>query len=298
MILILGAEGQLAQAFKNLLSLQNDQVRFEVLGRKDIDFLNPEATLKKIAQYQPEWIINTAAYTFVDKAESERELCFQINTLTPIRIAQWCKEEHVNLVQYSTDYVFNGSGKEARLETDITDPINYYGQTKRASEEGIIQSECAHLIFRISWVYHYLGNNFVKTMLKLGSEREELRIINDQFGYPSYAPDIAKATLACIQHHIDTKTAPSKLLHLSSSDYTSWYNFAKTIFEKAQTLGLPLKVKNIIPIATSEYPTPAKRPLNSRLNSSKVHELYNISLPNWEKSLETCLTKISTQTRL
>lgn len=292
MILILGSDGQLAQSFKHLLSKQSDSVPFAVLGRKEIDFLNPEATLKKIADYKPEWIINTAAYTLVDKAESEKELCFQINTLTPIRIAQSCKEEHVNFVHYSTDYVFNGTGEEPWGETDTTNPINYYGQTKRASEEGIIQSECAHLIFRISWVYHYLGNNFVKTMLKLGSEKEELKIINDQIGYPSFAPDIAQATLDCIRQQNEKKVAPSELLHLSSHHHTTWYDFANTIFEKARELGFPLKVKNVIPISTSEYPAAAKRPHNSRLNSTKIHELYNITLPDWKNSLDVCLKQI------
>jgi dTDP-4-dehydrorhamnose reductase len=310
MILILGSEGQLAQSFKNLLSDRNaaltlknvspndflgsDFLEFKVLGRNEIDFINPDATIKKIAEYEPKWIINTAAYTMVDKAESEKELCFQINALTPIRIAHWCKEEHVNLIHYSTDYVFNGAGDVPWVETDKTDPINYYGQTKRASEEGIIQSECAHLIFRISWVYNYIGTNFVKTMLRLGAEREELKIVSDQVGYPSYAPDIAKATLECMLNFIDKKSAPSELLHLSSSDHTTWYQFAQTIFSKARTLGIPLKVKNVVPITTAEYPAPAKRILNSRLNSDKIKELYNITLPNWEKSLENCLTKLIT----
>lgn len=290
MILILGSEGQLAQSFQNLLKSENANYRpFQVLGRKEIDFLKPEETLKKIAEYKPRWIINTAAYTLVDKAESEKELCYQINALTPIRIAQWCKEENVNFVHYSTDYVFNGSGEKAWLETNHTDPINYYGQTKRASEEGIIQTECPHLIFRISWVYHSVGSNFVKTMLRLGSEREELKIVNDQIGYPSYAPDIARASYECISKIEKSNEVPFDLLHLSSGHHTSWFQFAETIFAKAKALGLPIKVKKLIPINTSEYPTPAKRPLNSRLDSSKIQNLYGIHLPHWQESLDTCL---------
>jgi dTDP-4-dehydrorhamnose reductase len=293
MILILGSEGQISNAFKNILNQQKNTLKFEFLGRNEIDFLKPEYTIKKISEFKPQWIINAAAYTFVDKAESEKELCFQINTLTPIRIAQWCKDEQVNLIHYSTDYVFNGLGEKPWIESDNTDPINYYGQTKRSSEEGIIQSESAHLIFRISWVYHHFGNNFVKTMLKLGKEREELKIINDQVGYPSYAPDIAQATFDCIQFHTANKTTPRQLLHLSSDEHTTWYNFAKIIFKKAQEMNIPLKVKNIIPISTQEYPTAANRPLNSRLNSTKISESYNIHLPKWEDSLQTCLNKIT-----
>lgn len=293
MILILGSEGQLAQAFQSLLKSKTGNNRpFQVLGRKEIDFLKPEETIKKIAEYQPRWIINTAAYTLVDKAETEKEICYQVNALTPIRIAQWCKEENVNLVHYSTDYVFNGSGEKPWFETDDTDPINYYGQTKRASEEGIIQTECPHLIFRISWVYHSVGNNFVKTMLRLGSEREELKIVSDQIGYPSFAPDIAQASFDCITKIENSNTTPSELLHLSSQYHTSWFQFAETIFAKAKARGRPLKIKNLIPITSAEYPTPAKRPLNSRLDSGKIQNLYGVTLPNWQDSLDTCLNAL------
>jgi dTDP-4-dehydrorhamnose reductase len=293
MILILGSEGQLTQSFQHLLKTENRLgYGVQVLGRKEIDFLNPEATIKKISKYHPKWIINAAAYTMVDKAETEKELCYQINALTPIRIAQWCKEENVNFIHYSTDYVFDGSGKNPWFETDHTNPINYYGQTKRASEEGIIQTECPHLIFRISWVYHSLGNNFVKTMLRLGAEREELKIVNDQVGYPSFAPDLARASLSCIEQVEKNKTVPFELLHLSSSHHTTWFDFAEAIFAKTREKGIPLKIKNLVPISSQEYPTPAKRPLNSRLNSEKIKNLYGITLPHWQDSLNECLNQI------
>lgn len=347
-IVILGTEGQLAQSFRKLTTqlanntTQQSVVRprngtknntppiidlfslnaqsplskceFIFLKRDQIDFSQPEKVLAQLEFLKPNIVINSAAYTAVDKAETEKELAYQINALTPIRISHWCKENNALMIHYSTDYVFDGSGVEPKSENDPTNPVNYYGFTKRASEEGILQSGCPYLIFRISWVYNEVGTNFVKTMLRLGSQREELKIVNDQVGYPSYAQDIAGATLQiienCLLQNIENglvsldneKTSqptffkvewPREIYHLSSHTHaTSWFQFAQTIFQYGKELGFSLVVKNVIPITSAEFPTPAKRPLNSRLNSEKIRNGINIVLPDWKNSLLRCMQEM------
>ncbi|MDX1949455.1 MAG: dTDP-4-dehydrorhamnose reductase, partial [Rickettsiales bacterium] len=229
-------------------------------------------------------------YTAVDKAEDEREICNAINVNAVKIIADFCKKIDAKLIHYSTDYVFDGSGELPFTEenSENLNPINYYGETKLNSEKEIINSGCKYFIFRISWVYNHSGKNFPFTILKLASERDELKIVADQVGSPCYSMDIAKATLKIIEN----KSSDFGIYHLTPEEYISWFEFAKIIVEKARKYSKPLKVKGILPIKTSEFPVRAKRPLNSRLDSSKALKILGIKLPKIENSLEEFFKKI------
>lgn len=277
-ILIFGENGQVSRALKERL-----KDRAVTAGLKDADFLKPETVLATLKTHQPKIILNASAYTAVDKAESEEVAAMQINGLTPGLIAEYAKKNDALLIHYSTDYVFNGSGTAPWKETDTVAPLSAYGRTKLLGEQEIAKSGCQHFIFRLCWVYDDAGKNFLNTMLNLGATREALNIVADQIGAPTYAGDIADASIAALH----TPEAASGIYHFCNSGETSWHGFALAIFEEVKKRGVPLAIKDVKPIPSSDYPTPAKRPLNSRMDTSKFRKAFSVdTIPSWENALQ------------
>lgn len=269
-IAVIGKTGQVARA---LLELLPDS---KFYGREEIDLADPDFGIIG----KPDIIINAAAYTAVDKAESEPELADKVNHLAVAALAEYCAAHNITLVHYSTDYVFDGSGTEPFTEdnTQNLSPLNVYGRTKLAGELAIITSGCKYYILRTSWVYSHEGNNFVKTMLRLSGERSELKIVADQVGSPTSAADIAENTLTLLE-----KNPPYGIYHFVPDKQLNWYEFAKLI--------LSGKNINLLPITSAEYPVPAKRPLNSRLANSKIKNI-GMKFPDFEVSLNRTLCRI------
>ena len=292
-ILLLGSSGQVGQAFQELANSDHWPLAWDLMtwDRAKADLSKIESWSVLLSQLQPSLIINAAAYTQVDKAESEPSLCETINAKAPEALAAYCKSAGIPLVHYSTDYVYEGIGTDPHVETEAHQPQSVYGRTKAQGDEAIVKSGCKYLIFRTSWVYSHQGKNFVKTMLKLGSERDVLKVVNDQVGSPSYAPDLAELTLDALMQAMeqdsDGEGFPSGVYHLCNSGFTTWYEFAKTILSKEYPL---VKVEGI---PTTEYPTPAKRPLNSRLSLAKLEEAFLIHPRSWKEALQDCLRKCS-----
>lgn len=280
--LVFGANGQLGRAFAQLLG---QQALF--IDRVQADFSHLTSLANILERHRPTVVINAAAYTQVDKAESERELAFAINAHAPEIIATWCARHSVPVIHFSTDYVFNGSGTAPWRETDMPDPLNTYGQSKLAGEQAIMASGGSALIFRTSWVYDAQGKNFLNTMLNLGKTRETLRVVADQFGAPTYAPHLAKATLSSLAHMPDKP----RIYHLCHGGETSWHGFAEAIFTETRKRNVPLTVENVLPIATEDYPAPATRPKNSRLNCARAKIDLNLQLPSWQEGLAACMSE-------
>lgn len=285
-ILIIG-NGQLGSAFAELYGAAAAQIT-----RADLDFSSAtEGDYFRIfGKHQPNIVLNTAAHTLVDKAETERELAAQINSTAVGLLAKACKEYGAQLIHYSTDYVFDGRAEQPYTETDATNPINWYGATKLRGEQLIQASGCAYAIFRISWVYDAHHHNFLNTMLRLGAQRDVLSVVNDQIGAPCYAGDIAFATKEIIDHAKNNLPGASDgVYHMTHGGETSWYGFAQEIFTQARSYGQVLKIHTLETTTTAEYPTPAIRPLNSRLNCNKLRDTFNIVLPSWQDGLKRCM---------
>jgi dTDP-4-dehydrorhamnose reductase len=238
-------------------------------------------------------IVNAAAYTAVDKAESEPELVRTINALAPGVLAQEARRLDSWLIHYSTDYVFDGSGSTPWLETDSTRPLNVYGSTKLAGEEAIRVAGCRHLIFRTSWVYSARGGNFAKTMLRLAGERDHLTVIDDQIGAPTGADLLADITSHAIRTALQQPKL-SGLYHLSAAGETSWHGYACLILDLARQCGVKLKAtgEDVTPVQTSAFPSPARRPLNSRLDTCKLRSTFDLNLPLWQTGVTRMLTEI------
>lgn len=282
-ILILGANGQVGSAFRNILG---DSATY--LARKDLDLADLDNIEQNLAKYNPKIIINTAAYTAVDKAEQEPELAYKINADAPGIIADYAHKANIPLIHYSTDYVFNGSKTKPWAEGDATDPLSIYGKSKLLGEEKIIASGADYFIFRTSWVYNETGANFLNTMLRLGREREVLKVVHDQIGAPTYAHDLAASVVSIIDNINDLEGG---IYHLTNEAEISWYDFAVKIFDIAKKYDPSLIINDLIPILTSEYPTPATRPLNSRLSLDKVRRNLAARIIPYEQSLEKCIKK-------
>ncbi|MBD2508066.1 dTDP-4-dehydrorhamnose reductase [Nostoc muscorum FACHB-395] len=283
-ILLIGSNGQVGKELEQTLSSYGDVTS---VARPIVDLAQPDNLRNFIRAKQPQIIINAAAYTAVDKAESEPELAIAINATAPLIIAQESQKLGAFLIHISTDYVFDGNGYRPYQETDVTNPLSVYGKTKLAGEEAIRETCAHHLILRTAWVYGTFGkSNFVKTMLRLGAEREELRVVADQIGSPTWAQDIA----AVIAQTIPQLTPEiSGTYHYTNSGVASWYDFAVAIFEEAQQLGFPLKVERIVPITTAEYPTPASRPAYSVLACGKISAILGTYAPHWRQRLRQML---------
>ena len=274
--LVLGANGQLGRVLNVLLE------NVICLGHNDADLSKPETLPDIIKSIQPDILINTAAYTQVDKAESEYELAFTINGIAPEILAKTAVEMNIPFIHYSTDYVFDGSGEKPWQEADKTNPLNVYGKSKLAGEEAVIKTGEKYLIFRTSWVYDAYGKNFLNSMLTLAKERETLKVIGDQYGAPTYAPHLAQATLQAIGNAMGMADFPSGIYNLCATGDATWYRFAEEIFKQAREAGMELKLQKHEPIPATQYPLPALRPYNSRLNCSKAREILGVELPDWK----------------
>lgn len=290
-ILLLGKNGQVGWELQRALAPLGQVV---ALDSSQANFAHPEQVLEQVRAVQARVIVNAAAHTAVDKAESEPELARQINALTPGLIAAEAAKQGALFVHYSTDYVFDGKGDEPRNELSPTGPLGVYGRTKLEGEQAIQGSDCHHLIFRTSWVYAARGGNFAKTMLRLAAERDQLKVIADQIGAPTGADLIADVTVHAIR---DTLRQPAVqgLYNLVADGQTSWYDYARYVIEWARAHGQAIKVQPdaIAAIPTSEYPTPAQRPLNSRLNTHKLQAAFDLQLPHWQQGVERMLTEIT-----
>lgn len=281
-ILVTGSNGQLGSEIKELSSLYPHNFFFTC--KDNLDITNAQAIEAFILKNNITAIINCAAYTAVDKAESDQENADKINHQAVKYLATIAKENNIKLIHISTDYVFDGTNYKPYKETDSTNPQSIYGKTKLAAENAIREINPKNsIIIRTSWLYSSYGSNFVKTMLRLGKEKESLGVVYDQIGTPTYAGDLAKVILDIIPY-IQNPTL--EIYHYSNEGVLSWYDFAKEIMKMAK---LTCKVN---PIETSQYPTPAKRPLFSLLNKSKIKNYYNIEMPYWKDSLKECLCKL------
>jgi dTDP-4-dehydrorhamnose reductase len=286
-ILLIGSNGQVGTELQNTLS---SKYKVIAISRSQIDLTQADNLRQIIRKTQPEIIINAAAYTAVDKAESEPELAYAINATAPKIIAEESQKLGSFLIHISTDYVFNGNSNYPYQESDITNPVSVYGQTKLAGEIAIQKACSDHIIIRTAWVYGTYGkSNFVKTMLRLGKERPEARVVADQIGSPTWAKDIA---LTITQFIPQLTSEIAGIYHYTNSGVASWYDFAIAIFEEAEKLGFPLKIANIIPITTPEYPTPAKRPAYSVLACEKISKVLGTYPPHWRQELRLMLKEL------
>lgn len=293
-ILVLGKDGQLGRALAAALGL-----RALAAGRQEVDLAGDDfiARLDRFTQGAAiRCVINAAAYTQVDKAEGEGKAeAFRVNAQAVGALAGWCKARNVPLVHYSTDYVFDGSGATPRSEDAPTAPLNCYGESKLEGERLLTASGCDYLIFRTSWVYDAKGKNFFNTMLRLFSERETLKVVADQVGAPTYAPHLAAASLAALETALATASFPSGIYHLAGAGEVSWHGFAQAIFALATSDGfgqkLLLRCTRIDAITTAEYPLPAKRPLNSRLDCTRAKQVLGVAMPHWRDGLRECMTE-------
>jgi len=303
-ILLLGKGGQVGWELQRALSplgmvtaLGHDTPGPAACPDLRADFSQPEQVAALVRAVRPDVIVNAAAHTAVDKAESEPELARALNATTPGLIAQEAARLGALLVHYSTDYVFDGRGDQPRNETAPTGPLSVYGQTKLQGEQAIQASGCRHLIFRTSWVYGARGGNFAKTMLRLASERDQLKVIADQIGAPTGADLLADVTAHAVRT-VQSQPARTDLLglyHLVASGHTNWHDYARFVIEWARAHGQSIKVApdEVLPIPTAEYPTPAQRPLNSRLDTTKVSQAFDLTLPHWQQGVERMLIEIS-----
>ncbi|MCD2511103.1 dTDP-4-dehydrorhamnose reductase [Comamonas endophytica] len=278
-IALLGPTGQVGWELQRSLAVLGEVVP---LGREAADFNDPEGVARSVRALRPDVIVNAAAHTAVDKAEAEPERARLLNAATPALLAREASALGALLVHYSTDYVFDGSGSAARAEDAATAPLSVYGRTKLEGEHAIAESGCRHLIFRTSWVYAARGGNFAKTMLRLAQERERLTVIDDQWGAPTGADLIADVTAHAIRH-VGQAPQDLGLYHLVASGETCWHAYAQFVIETARGLRpeLPIRATEIAPVPTSAFPTPARRPLNSRLDTTRLQSRFGLQLPDW-----------------
>ena len=293
-ILLLGKNGQLGWELQRSLAYLGEILALDRLGERGFcgNLSDLEGLRATIATFKPDVIINAAAYTAVDKAESEPALAELINTKAPQLLAQEALKINALLVHYSTDYVFDGDGSAFWTENETPAPINEYGKSKLAGEQAIQASGCQYLVFFISWVYGSKGNNFAKTMLRLASERQTLSVISDQFGAPTSAALLADCTAHAIYQTIRNPQLIG-LYHLAASGITTWYDYASLVIENAKARGQALAVAEINPIATADYLTPAKRPHNSRLDTTKFCDSFELVLPEWQYGVIRMLDEIN-----
>jgi len=289
-ILLLGKNGQVGWELQRSLMPLGEVI---ALGSAEASFTDLDGLAKTVRAVAPDVIVNAAAHTAVDKAESEPELARTINALAPAVLAEQAKLLNTLFIHYSTDYVFDGSGDTPWLESDATDPLSVYGASKREGEQLIQQSGCQHLIFRTSWVYGARGGNFAKTMLRLAQERDRMKVIDDQIGAPTGAELLSDVTAHALRA---ARLNPelSGLYHLVAAGETSWHGYARFVLDFAQRAGVALKVSPdaIEPVPTSAFPTPACRPHNSRLNTEKLQNTFDLHLPSWQIGVERMLTEV------
>ena len=297
-ILITGKNGQLGRSIYKIVNTGNGKNNYQqdnefiFVGREELD-LSSESSIGHYFDRSNKFdvIINCAAYTAVDKVEEEQELVNQVNHLAVKQLAGIAKEQKAKLIHISTDYVFDGESDKAYLETDETSPINVYGKTKLAGERALQEIMPTNaIIIRTSWLYSEFGNNFVKTVLRLGKERDEINVVSDQIGSPTYATDLANAILEIIKNkEFKEISQATQIYHYSNEGEISWYDFAKEIFKIAK---VDCKVN---PITTQQYPTPAKRPKNTLMSKDKIAETFSVGISDWKEFLNTCMTILKEQ---
>ncbi|MBC3420813.1 dTDP-4-dehydrorhamnose reductase [Pseudomonas sp. RW3S2] len=283
-ILVCGRNGQVAQALQQALAGLGE---LHLLGRDQLDLAQPEGMREPLRQLAPDLIINAAAHTAVDQAESEAPLAYAINAEGPRVLAEEAARLGTPLIHYSTDYVFDGNKTTPYVEDDPVHPLGVYGQSKLAGEQAIAAVGAQHLILRTSWVYSLHGRNFLLTMQRLLQERPQLKVVDDQIGAPTWAGTIAASTRALIERWQAGQAGAWGTYHLTAQGETSWFGFAQAIAEQLKARGLPCA--ELLPIPSSEYPTPARRPLNSRLDCSRLTREWQVSQPHWQQALIDCL---------
>lgn len=288
-ILLFGKNGQVGWELQRALAPLGNLIVVDRHSRDYCgDFENPVGVAETVRKIKPAVIVNATAYTAVDKAESEQDKARLVNATSMKSLAEAAEEIGAWLVHYSTDYVFDGSGDQPWREDDATAPLNTYGQTKLEGEQAIVRTMTKYLIFRTSWVYAAKGNNFAKTMLKLAKDRESLSVINDQFGAPTGAELIADCTAHAIRVALNDN-AVAGIYHLIATGETTWHAYASKVIEFAKTQGVELQVQAIHAVPTSAFPTAAKRPANSRLNTEKFQQVFGLNLPDWTVGVERML---------
>lgn len=291
-ILLVGKNGQVGWELQRTLATLGEVV---AVDRQGMDLANPDSIRDAIHATRPNLIVNAAAYTAVDKAESEPDLAMAINGVAPGIMAEEARRLGAAMVQYSTDYVFDGTKTSPYTEEDIPNPISVYGKTKLAGEQAVQAAGIPHLIFRTSWVYGLRGRNFLLTILRLAKERDELRIVDDQIGAPTWSRMIAEATGQVLSQGFSPLAMKSGIYNLTAAGRTSWYGFAKAILESMSHQGIPSSLithhplPKLIPITTSEYPLPAPRPPYSVFSSVKLNRTFGVALPAWDTSLTLCM---------
>jgi dTDP-4-dehydrorhamnose reductase len=291
-ILLTGATGQVGWELGRAL------IPFGTIlspGREQLDLARPVMLGAVIDELRPDVIINAAAYTAVDQAEREPDIATAINADAPAELAKAARKHNALLIHYSTDYVFDGKKQGAYLEDDTPDPLSVYGRTKLAGDTAVRESGADHIIFRTSWVYASRGKNFLLTMLRLAAEREQLRIVADQFGAPTWSRLIAVSTGLALRQDLARRAAgtfESGVFNLTCGGAVSWHGFATAIIDAAREHRMPMKCREVLPIATAEYPLPARRPANSRLNGGKLAKRYALQLPEWNRCMHLCLAEV------
>jgi dTDP-4-dehydrorhamnose reductase len=288
---VIGREGQIARALREAASL-DDNIVFGCGGRPDVDLLRPSSIDKALADFRPDLVVNPAAYTAVDKAESESDLAFALNRDGAGAVAAAAAARGVPIIHLSTDYVFDGKKKGAYLESDSANPQSVYGRSKLQGELDVAKANSRHIVLRTSWVYAPFGSNFVRTVLRLAGQHDRLRMVDDQVGCPTYAPDIANAIMAIGR----TLTVSGwnrgfeGVTHLAGPDALTWCAFARAIVHEAARRGR--RSVPVDPISTAEYPTPAMRPANSHLSTARLQSVFNLRLPAMKHSLAECLDRL------
>ncbi len=290
-ILLLGKNGQVGWELQRSLAPLGELLALDRHSTSHCgDLSNLEGLAETVRVFKPNVVVNAAAYTAVDKAESDVQSAHTINALAPEVLSRACAAVGAYLVHFSTDYVFDGAGQTPWVETDATGPVNVYGQSKLTGEQGIAKQGAQHVIFRTSWVFGTEGGNFAKTMLRLAQEREKMAVINDQFGAPTGAALLADITALNLQQEKPLEG----IYHLAAAGETTWHAYAQYVLQTAQRLkpSLQYKVQEVAAVPTSEFPTPAKRPLNSRLNCRKLENALHLQLPAWQTGVDQMLSKI------
>ena len=288
-ILVTGANGQVGQEF--ILGDLADRYNVEIIGydKSSLNIADLTSVQTVLNKEKPDVVINTAAYTAVDKAEDDVELAYKVNEVGPKNLAEVCNSLQIPIIHISTDYVFDGEKDSPYQESDLPNPTGIYGKSKLAGEIAIQQANPMHYIVRVAWVFGAYGNNFIKTMLRVGEQRSELSVVNDQYGGPTWAQDIAETLIKiAVKAKADT-SADYGIYHYTGAPKTTWHNFALDIFEQAYNQQQISTKPKVLAISTQEYPTPAKRPNNSVLNCSKIKQNFNIEQSNWQVGLSNVL---------